>query len=259
MYGDESLFDNLRGGPASAYRPDVLNLGGQLGALTYDHGTTRAPIGPGVYAALQLARALHADHVAAHAARQTAVTPAAATELAQISSPPLSVLLDLTNRPSDDFYAETLTKQLGARFGGSGSTAAGTRVIAGALAGFGLHPTIVDGSGLSNANSTSPRQVVTLLQAIAGTRLGEVLASSLPVAGVSGTLARRMRGTPAQGRCRAKTGTIAHVSSLAGYCRSRGGDEIAFAFFIDGLSDARAHILEDRMAIAIARDDPALP
>jgi serine-type D-Ala-D-Ala carboxypeptidase/endopeptidase (penicillin-binding protein 4) len=259
VYGDESLFDGLRGGPASAYRPDILNLGGELGALTYDHGTARAAIGPGVYAALQLAGALDGDHVTAHAARRTAVTPSGATELAAVQSPPLSVLLNLTNLHSDDFYAETLTKQLGARFGGAGSTAAGAQVIAAVLAGHGLHPAVIDGSGLSSADSTSPQDVVTLLREIAGTSLGEELTSSLPVTGLSGTLSRRMRGTPAQGRCRAKTGTIAAVSTLAGYCQSHGGDQIALALFLDGLPNVRAHALEDRMAIAIARDDPGLP
>lgn len=258
LIGDESLFDDLRGGPASGYLPDVLDLGGQLGALTYDHGTTRAQ-SPGAYATAQLARELRALHVQAHAAGSTAPTPPGATELASVSSPPLSTLLVLTNLHSDDFYAEMLTKQLGARFAGYGSTAAGTRVIADVLAGFGLHPRIADGSGLSRANSTTPLQVASLLEAVAGTDLGRALADSLPLAGVSGTLAKRMRGTRAQGRCRAKTGTIDFVSSLAGYCPSRGGHQLAFAIIMDGLPTSYAHALQDQMVAAMARDDPALP
>jgi D-alanyl-D-alanine carboxypeptidase/D-alanyl-D-alanine-endopeptidase (penicillin-binding protein 4) len=91
---------------------------------------------------------------------------------------------------------------------------------------------------------------------MARTSVGEPLRRSLPVAGVSGTLAPRMRHTAAAGRCQAKTGSLIDVSNLAGYCRSRGGDLIAFAFFMDGPRTVTEHTLQDSMTITLARDDP---
>ena len=110
--------------------------------------------------------------------------------------------------PSDNFLAETLLKALGVRFGGAGSTRAGAQVVRSSVVGLGLAPTVVDGSGLSRANHTSPRQVVRLLQRMGEEDTFPAFQRSLAVAGVSGTLRRRMRGTPAQRRCRGKTGTL---------------------------------------------------
>jgi D-alanyl-D-alanine carboxypeptidase/D-alanyl-D-alanine-endopeptidase (penicillin-binding protein 4) len=76
------------------------------------------------------------------------------------------------------------------------------------------------------------------------------------VAAISGTLAPRMRHTAAAGRCQAKTGTLIDVSNLAGYCRSRGGHLIAFAFFMHGPRTVAEHTLQDSMTITLARDDP---
>ena len=61
-----------------------------------------------------------------------------------------------------------------------------------------------------------------------------------------------MRGSAAVGRCEAKTGTLTGVSNLAGYCTAADGDELAFAFFIDGISTETAHTLQDDMAITLA-------
>ena len=72
------------------------------------------------------------------------------------------------------------------------------------------------------------------------------------VAGRSGTLAHRMRRSPAAGRCQGKTGTLIGVSNLVGYCSSQGGHQLAFAIFTDGISIERAHAIQDRMAAAIA-------
>ena len=79
---------------------------------------------------------------------------------------------------------------------------------------------------------------------------------SLAVAGRTGTLAYRMRGSSAQDRCRAKTGTLHDVSALAGYCSSPAGGTVAFAFLMNHVSPYGARILQDRMAGALARYTP---
>jgi D-alanyl-D-alanine carboxypeptidase len=76
---------------------------------------------------------------------------------------------------------------------------------------------------------------------------------SLAVAGETGTLVDEMNHTIAQGRCRGKTGTLAAVSNLAGYCTARDGHTLAFAFLMSNINPYYAHPIQDRMAEALAR------
>jgi serine-type D-Ala-D-Ala carboxypeptidase/endopeptidase (penicillin-binding protein 4) len=115
---------------------------------------------------------------------------------------------------------------------------------------------VVDGSGLSRLDRTSPRAVVTLLARMARDPAGEALSASLPVAGRSGTLVHRMRGTAAQDRCHAKTGTLHDVSALAGYCTTTTGSHVAFAFLMNYTSYVSARRVQDRMTAALARYGP---
>ena len=253
VIGDASLFDSNRGGPSTNFAPDVPDFGGQLSALTYDHGATLGTLSPGAFAARELALGLRAAHVRARATHDTGRTPAHARTLAVVSSPPLSVLLRLMDVRSDDLFAELLTKQLGSRFGTGGSIAAGARVIASAITSYGVHPRIVDGSGLSRANRSSPRQVVALLRAAWRTPAGDVLWASLPEVGVNGTVARLGVHSPAQGNCIAKTGTLNGVTNLAGYCHRPNHHRLAFALMIDGPSNTQALMLISRMIASIAK------
>jgi serine-type D-Ala-D-Ala carboxypeptidase/endopeptidase (penicillin-binding protein 4) len=77
---------------------------------------------------------------------------------------------------------------------------------------------------------------------------------SLPRAGIEGTLSNRMECTAAEGRCRAKTGTISGVSALSGYCDSAGGP-VVFSILMNGIGSnyTGARSLQDRMVVAIAR------
>ena len=170
-----------------------------------------------------------------------------------MKSPPLDVLLRLTDVPSDDFFAEMLTKQLGVQSGGAGSIQAGAQVISQAIALFGVHPRIVDGSGLSRSDVSSPGQVVALLRTMWNTPIGRTLSASLPVVGVNGTVRRIAPHTVAQGRCIAKTGTLNFVTNLAGYCTAKNNHVLAFALMIDGPPNWTAIQLLDRLVPAIAR------
>ncbi len=253
--GDESYWDSLRGDPYSDYAPDP-ELEGNLSALEFNRGETgpeREPHAPAAYAALEFRGALRAAGVSVHSG--TAVTaPPGAVTIATANSPTLATLLGLTLPPSDNYFAESLLKDLGARYGGAGTTAAGATVVRATIARvFGLHPYLIDGSGLSHSDHTSPLQVVSLLTALAHSPLGTTLHKDLAVAGQTGTLAERMRGTPADGRCQAKTGTLNDVSNLAGYCQAANGNELAFAFFNDGIETYEAHTIQDNMAITLAR------
>ena len=148
-------------------------------------------------------------------------TPAGATLLASVQSPPLSTLIALTNAPSDNYLAETLLKDIGARLGGAGTTAAGAAVVRAEMQSeFGITPRLNDGSGLSRYDSTSPVQVVTALEKLA---TNQPFVSSLAVMGETGTLQDLADNTVAQGNCVGKTGTLHDVANQVGYCKRATG------------------------------------
>ena len=259
VIGDESRFDSVRGGPASNY--GVSSWVGPLSGLPFNHGYTlakrpRFQRKPPLYAAQRFERELERAGVTVRRPARIGIAPEGAVLLGEWASPRMSVLVKNTNRPSDNYMAETLLKALGADFGGGGTTAAGVAVARSHAAEYGAEPTMVDGSGLSRRNFTTPRDVVELLAGMDQGELAEPMLISLAVAGQSGTLVDRMRGTAAQGRCRAKTGTLDGVSNLAGICRSRSGARTAFAILMSNISVWSAHPLQNKMAAALARYRP---
>ncbi|HXB66300.1 MAG TPA: D-alanyl-D-alanine carboxypeptidase/D-alanyl-D-alanine-endopeptidase [Solirubrobacteraceae bacterium] len=254
VYGDESYFNSLRGDPSSGYAWDPY-LEGVLSALAFNRGESgneKGPHAPAAWAARRLRAALRAEGVTVEGGGGTATAPPGAVHVASVQSPTITQLLGLMLPPSDNFFAETLIKGLGARFGGAGTTAAGAKVVRETIAELGLHPELVDGSGLSETDRTSPYEVVTLLNEMARTELGTILRGDLAVAGHTGTLSERMRDSAADGRCEAKTGTLTGVSNLAGYCTAANGNVLAFAFFNDTIPTPTAHTLQDNMAITLA-------
>ncbi len=261
VYGDESWFDLRRGDPDNGYALDLTDLGSPLGALLYDRGlahedgSAAVQARPAKFAAQRLVaelrrRGVHVDP--ARVGQRTA--PVGARELARVASPTIATLARLTLVPSDNFLAEMLIKGIGARFGGAGSTAAGAAVVRRTLEPIGIAPTLVDGSGLSRSDRTSPRQVVLLLAAM---RDAPGFRGALAVAGRTGTLDERMRHSSAQDRCQAKTGTLHDVSALAGFCRTPNGHLLAFAYIENFVYTPYAKELEDRVTIQLARQRPA--
>ena len=257
IVGDESYFDSLRGGPDSGYQPN-LETEGSLSALSFDAGFTdlhedQLDANPPLVATQAFASALRAAGVSVSATTpiETGRTPRAATLLASENSPTLAKLMLLTNSPSDNFFAETLLKDLGASFGGRGSTARGAAVVRSVIArAFALHPQLDDGSGLSRYDRTNVRQIVLLLREMQSQR---AFWNSLAIAGVRGTMRDEMRHTRAANNCRGKTGTLHDVANIAGYCRAADGHRIVFALMMNGLTDSTAgHELEDLDAEALA-------
>lgn len=272
VVGDESLLDRRRGSVDSSFRPD-FNLGGQLGALVVGHGAATAK-GPAFVAASRLQVALQKRGVMFGRAARVGVAPSSssprqaaaeetgptgapppsgepASALASLASPTMARLVATTNTASDNFYAELLLKLLGREFGAAGSTPAGAAVAREHLAGLGVRPRLVDGSGLSRRNRTSAEQVVTLLRAMDRSPEAAAWRASMTVAGRTGTLRRRMRGTAAAGRCRGKTGTLRGVSALSGYCTTTTGDRVVFSFIANGVGPGAKRV-EDRMVALLA-------
>ena len=257
VVADETMFDSDRGTPATGNQPSI-DTEGELSALAFNRGWANS-IGtvyfkhPAAQAGQQLVAALKAAgiRVPRHVKVTTGRTPSSATTLATVQSPPMATLVALTNTPSDNFFAEMLVKDLGARFGTGGTTAAGAAVVEAQMAkSFAISPRLNDGSGLSRSDLTTPVQVVTLLRGMAS---DSQFTASLAVAGETGTLEHEMRGTYAQGRCRGKTGTLHDVSNVVGYCRAKDGHTLAYALMMNGIVPDYAHPIQDRMQVALAK------
>jgi D-alanyl-D-alanine carboxypeptidase/D-alanyl-D-alanine-endopeptidase (penicillin-binding protein 4) len=252
IIGDGSLFDKRLGSYDSRFAYDS-DLGGGLGGLTWGHGRMERN-GPAFYAASRLRYLLKLAKVKVIDDTDARALPAGAgPPLATHASPTIAELISITNHPSDNFYAETLLKLLGARNGAGGTTSAGLVVAQQVLAELGVKAKMVDGSGLSRSDRVSPHQIVRLLAAMAGRRDGALFRASLAAPAEWGTLQHRMTGTAAHGNCRAKTGTLNGVSALSGYCRDVAGHTIAFSLLENGVCALCAKRLEDQMVPMLAR------
>jgi D-alanyl-D-alanine carboxypeptidase/D-alanyl-D-alanine-endopeptidase (penicillin-binding protein 4) len=250
VVGDESRFDALRGVPSSNYgwSTDVE----PLSALSYTRNDTRYGYvpHPASRAATALTAALQHRHIAVADRARRGRAPADSSRLAVVHSPPLAKFITLTNQPSDNFYAETLIKDLGAELGNGGTTAAGATVVRRQARRMDLRPRIHDRSGLSRADRSTPRQVVSLLERM---ETHPAFRTSLALTGRSGTVEDRMRSGPAAGACRVKTGTLHDASNLAGYCTTAAGHHVVFAILMNFVYPGAAHGLQDTMVQALAR------
>jgi D-alanyl-D-alanine carboxypeptidase/D-alanyl-D-alanine-endopeptidase (penicillin-binding protein 4) len=171
-----------------------------------------------------------------------APVPINARSLVVHDSEPLSSVIRDMNKASDNYMAESVLKTLGAETRATPAPATwadGVAAVQAFLAKLGLPPGTYrcdNGSGLFAATAVSARQLVTVLRgAYADYRIGPDLIGSLPVGGMDGTLARRWHDSAARGRVRAKTGTLAAVTSLSGYVGVDGAHPIAFAILVNDI------------------------
>lgn len=142
-----------------------------------------------------------------------------------IRSTSLREWINVTNLRSNNNYANVLLRYIG-----------GPQAVKTALSQLGVSPNAfrqVDGSGLSRSNSATPSALVDTLKAMSAARGTEIWYSSLPVAGTSGTLRNRLRNTSAQGKVRAKTGTLRGVRALSGYIDHPDYGVLAFSILVN--------------------------
>lgn len=183
-------------------------------------------------------------------------------EIAFVASPPLSELLVETNQQSNNLYAEALLRILGVRVQLTPTTRStaeiGLQNVKETLTTLGVDPTgyvLADGSGLSRQNLASPVAIAQTLRAMANSPLASVYRTSLPVAGVSGTLKSRFQGTTAQGIVLAKTGTMSGVVALSGYINPPNYEPLVFSIIVNQ-SDQPGSVLRqtiDRLVLFLTR------
>lgn len=257
LYADDTIFDRRRGVADSGYA--TSSYIGPLSGLAFNSGFSGSTSAsgfssdPAKLAATKLGGSLRQAGVQVPPQVALRPTPPNAERVAMVRSPSLDRIVNLTDVYSDNFFAETLIKLLGAKFGGAGTTAAGASVVEAFARSHDSSVQAVDGSGLTRSNRSSPREIVDLLLGMQEDEAGEEFIQDLALAGQEGTVASRMEGTAAYGRCRTKTGTISGVSNLSGYCFNRSGRVIAFSILMAGVGNlSLAHLDQDRIAGAAA-------
>jgi D-alanyl-D-alanine carboxypeptidase/D-alanyl-D-alanine-endopeptidase (penicillin-binding protein 4) len=185
-------------------------------------------------------------------------TPPTAVKVASLLSPPLAIMIAAMNRESINLYAELLFRNAarGPKRDAIGTVANASSVLEGFFASkIGIDTTrlfFADGSGLSTLDRVTPRAQVQLLGYAHRSSWGPWLHSSLPVAGDSELLKRRMRNTPAEGNLHAKTGTTNEVVALAGYVTAINGEVLAFSFLYNGRDRWVAKSMIDVMSESLA-------
>jgi D-alanyl-D-alanine carboxypeptidase/D-alanyl-D-alanine-endopeptidase (penicillin-binding protein 4) len=224
----------------------VVHVAGQVRAGGGVQSFRRRVDNPVTYVGETMREILHRRGIRIRKPARTGVAPAGAQVLAYVESEPLCVLIHRLGKDSDNFVAETLLKTLAAEHREPGADARpatwqeGLAVVqrfltdhVGLTAGTFRYG---NGSGLFDASTFSPAQVGAVLAAAQrNMRYGPDLMAALAIAGTDGTLRSRMASSPARGRVRAKTGTLAAVSTLAGYLDAGPRPPVAFAIFINGI------------------------
>ncbi len=261
LYGDESAFDTRRTGPL--WKPSYWQDCPPISALSvnedlFSAGHPQASSNPPLFAAQILKKSLKNRGVVFQKAPRVRVHPHSAWVVASVSSPHVSRLVRQMDLPSDNYYAEVLTKTLAVHAGLRGTTRNGTLTTRRSLRRIGVKmrgASLMDGSGLSLGDHMSARQILSILRRSARRPWGYYLHAALPVAGVSGTLRDRMRSGPAHGNAHAKTGTLNTASALSGYVRSVNGHRLVFSIVQNRrprLDVLAAHRLQDAIVQLLA-------
>jgi serine-type D-Ala-D-Ala carboxypeptidase/endopeptidase (penicillin-binding protein 4) len=264
VYGDESAFDSIRRGPD--WKDDSFLDCPPLSALSVNEGylsfgSLATVPNQALSAAQQFVRALQRQGVAIGQGSHTGVHPSSAQPVTAAPSPTIHKLVFEMDQVSDNFFAETLTKDLAVGAGRRGSTRAGTTITRQYLRGLGVNLSgarLFDGSGLSKADRLSARQIVGILRRAAVQPYGWFYRHALPLAGVSGTLYNRMTSGPAYRNALAKTGTLDGASALSGYVTTRNGHHLVFSILMNErhIDVPAAHVLQDRIVQLLAASSP---
>ena len=184
-----------------------------------------------------------------------AARPPAPEFLARLTPPPLIEDVAVTNKVSQNLHADLLLRRVGL-VKGSGSIADGQAAVDDMLVRAGVEPwriDLSDGSGMSSYNRISPRGVIGLLRWTTAQPWGAAFRETLPIAGVDGTLARRFKGTPLEGKLFAKTGTLTVSNALSGFMTTASGQTLIFSAFANDMpSGTRATIAMDAALNLIA-------
>jgi len=166
-------------------------------------------------------------------------SPTGPLVLGEYQSPPLSADIKVINKVSQNLHAEILLRLLGREKGTGGTVQAGLEVLRGFLNNAGISTddyAFFDGSGLSRENLATPHAIVALMQYAAAQPWGKEFRDSLPVAGVDGSLADRLKELDPAAHVYAKTGSLGGVKTLSGYATTAKGERLVFSILSNNQS-----------------------
>ncbi|HID40031.1 MAG TPA: D-alanyl-D-alanine carboxypeptidase/D-alanyl-D-alanine-endopeptidase [Calditrichaeota bacterium] len=178
-------------------------------------------------------------------------------------SRPLRDIVKVLNKKSNNFYAEQILSTLGAEILKEGSAEKGRDVLNSWLTSLGVANNefiMADGSGLARKNMVAPIATATVLRYMYyNDDVFPDYLASLPIAGVDGTIKRQLKGTPAEGRIFAKTGTVTRARALSGYARTTSGRMLLFVTMFNNYPVSTAYIkrIQDRICLLLVNWDPA--
>jgi D-alanyl-D-alanine carboxypeptidase/D-alanyl-D-alanine-endopeptidase (penicillin-binding protein 4) len=235
-----------------------INVSGSIGANSRPLRYSLVMPDPALYTGGALQAALTSAGVTIDGTVKPGKTPATAAKVASFSSPPLSQIISEMNRESINVVAELLYRDAARATAPDGQVSAETSLAN--MREFltkkvGASPDAIkvsDGSGLSTFDYLTPRTMIQLLSYAHHGPWSSAFHGSLPVAGESELLRRRMRATPAQGNLHAKTGTTDTVIGLGGYVTAKNGEIIAFSFVYNGNDRWNAKSTMDSMGATLA-------
>ncbi len=190
----------------------------------------------------------------------TPIAQAQEWPIAAINFPSLSALIAESNQQSNNLYAEVLLKLMGNQTPSLGKSYAdsGLSALQQTLTQMGVDSKgyrLLDGSGLSRQNLSSPKAMVQTLQAIAQSPYRNIFRSSLAVSGRNGTLSERFINTGVQGRLFAKTGTLKGAAALSGYLESPTGSTLVLSILANHSTQSNSALRRavDKIVLAIAQ------
>ena len=155
----------------------------------------------------------------------------------------------VTNQMSVNWRSSKLLRKIGGKVYNTATTAAGARAILDFWTTKGVDTegmNLYDGNGLSHNNAISPKQLVDALYVMRTSPYFQVFYESLPLAGLTGTLHKAMKGSAAEGRIHAKTGTIGRVKSFAGYVHTVTGRKLIFSLIVNNF-DCRVKLMKKKL------------
>jgi D-alanyl-D-alanine carboxypeptidase/D-alanyl-D-alanine-endopeptidase (penicillin-binding protein 4) len=176
---------------------------------------------------------------AAHRNGAPPMRPPQQPVLAQLTPPPLYEDMIRTNKISQNLHAELFLRRISLKQG-SGSVADGLAVVRAMLDKAGVPRAdydFSDGSGMSSYNRVAPGGAVIFLRWVAAQPWGDKWRATLAIGGEQGTLGRRFRGTPLEGKLFAKTGTLNQSNALSGYMTAKSGRTLTFSAFANDVPD----------------------